>query len=328
MKRVFLLLMCACLLVSCSKTDTDADTVATVAGTKITKGELEFYLESIKNQLSDTELSVDWQTEIEGEKAIDVAKQRALEVAVSNIEYCEVAQANGIKLTDKDRNDIDLMKKQFITKCGGDEAYKKFLEEKDITDDFIQLICESVVYYQKLSDKLEADEPLSEEALLKYYEDNREAIAGDYRKAKHILLLTMDPQTGDVFSEDVRNEKKELAESLFKKVKDGADFDAIMNEYSEDTGLSAYPDGYIFTSGQMVPEFEQAVDSISAGEITMCKSDYGYHIIKRMPLEYQDMSEQVKEAAMRDRISEILKDWEKEKDIKVEINEEVMKSIE
>ena len=93
---------------------------------KITKGELEFYLESIKNQLSDTELSVDWQTEIEGEKAIDVAKQRALEVAVFNIEYCKVAQANGIKLTDKDKNDIDLMKKQFITKCGGDEAYKDF----------------------------------------------------------------------------------------------------------------------------------------------------------------------------------------------------------
>ena len=323
MKKMFLLLLCVCLLVSCS----GSDTAATVAGKKITKGELEFYLASIKSQLSDTELSADWQTEIEGEKAIDVAKQRALEIAVSDIEYRMVAKARGIELGEEDKKQIDSIKNQVISSHGGEEGYKSFLKENNITDKFIGLMCESMVYYEKLSDKLEKDEPFTEEALSEYYTENKKTIDGDSKKAKHILILTMDPQTGEVFSEDVQNEKKELAESLLERINGGEDFDTLMKEYTEDPGLATAPDGYVFKPGDMVPEFEQAVDSVSEGGITLCKSDYGYHIIKRVPIEYSDMKEQVKEVAMRSKITEMLKDWEKENDIKVEINEEVMKSV-
>lgn len=329
MKKIFLLLMCACLLVSCAKTKTepDANTVATVADTKITIGELEFYLEAIKDQMNAEDSSFDWQTEIEGEKAIDVAKKRALENAVENIEYCKLAQANGITLTEKDKNDIVLMKQQFIKQCGGEDAYNKFLKEKDITDDFIQLICESVVYYEKLSDKYKAEEPFTEDELLKYYEANKESVEGDYKKAKHILIMTKDPETGEAFSEDVKKEKKELAEKLLARIRAGEDFDALMVEYTEDPGIESYPDGYVFRHGTMVQEFENAVDSVAEGEITLCQSDYGYHIIKRLPLEYADMAELVEEAAMRDKISEKLKEWEKKNNIKVEINEEAMKKV-
>ena len=329
MKKIFLLLMCACLLVSCTKnkTEPDANTVAMVADTKITVGELGFYLESIKDQLSAEDSSLDWQTEIEGEKAIDIAKKRALEIAVSNIEYCKVAEANGITLSEKDKSDISLMKQQFITQCGGGDAYNKFLKEKDITDDFIQLICESVVYYEKLSNKYKEEEPFTEEELLSYYIANKETVDGDYKKAKHILILTMNPETGEVFSEAVKNEKKALAEKLLGRIQAGEDFDALMKEYTEDPGLGAYPDGYLFKPGDMVQEFENAVDSVGYGEIVLCQSDYGYHIIKRLPVEYEDVSELVEEAAMRDKISEKLKEWEKENNIKVEINEEAMKRV-
>ena len=323
MKRIFLLLVCFCLLVSCA----GSDTVATVSGTKITKGELEFYLKSIKSQLSDTELSTDWQTEIEGEKAIDVAKQRALEIAVSNVEYRMLAKDKGIVLTEKDKNKIKNIKEQVIANNGDDEGYKKFLAENGITDKFIQLMCESMVYYEKLTDKLLEDEPLTEDELLKYYEDNKKTVDGEIKKAKHILFLTNNPETGEVFSEEVKAEKKALAERVFEQIKEGADFDALMKEYTEDPGISAHPDGYVFAPGEMVAEFEQAVDSISVGEVTLCESEFGYHIIKRLPTEYSDMEDKVKEAALRDKISVMLDAWEKENNIKIEINEEVMKSV-
>lgn len=326
MKKIFLLLMCACLLVSCAGTDT----VATVAGTKITKGEFEFYLASIKRQMSDTELSTeeDWQTkEIEGKKAIDVAKERALESAVSNIEYREILKAQGMELTAENKQKITSIKQSVINNHGGDAAYKEFLKKNNLTDEFIQLMCESMVCYEKLSKKLEEDGLLTDEVLAKYYEENKKKLDGDYRKAKHILILTKDSETQEVFSEEVQEEKKEFAESLLEQVKEGADFDALMNEYSEDPGLKTNPDGYLFTSGEMVPEFEQAVDSVSEGEYTICKTDYGYHIIKRLPIEYQDMKEQTKESAISDKISEQLKEWEKKNNIKVEVNEEVMKTI-
>ena len=62
-----------------------------------------------------------------------------------------------------------------------------------------------------------------------------------------------------------------------------------MNDYSEDTGLATNPDGYqAVEAGQMVPEFEEASLALEPGEISdIVESDYGYHIILRLPLEVE-----------------------------------------
>lgn len=70
-----------------------------------------------------------------------------------------------------------------------------------------------------------------------------------------------------------------------QQVQNGKDFDLLIQEYSEDPGCAKNPDGYIFTDGQMIIEFENAVKSIDIGEFTTCKSDYGYHIIQRLALD-------------------------------------------
>ena len=45
------------------------------------------------------------------------------------------------------------------------------------------------------------------------------------------------------------------------------------------------PAGYIFTKGEMVQSFEEAVYGARIDEITKpVQSDYGYHIIKRLAL--------------------------------------------
>ena len=64
MKKLIPLLLSVLLLSSCS-----GNTAVTVGDIKITQSEVEFYLDSIKSQMSDTELQTDedWQTkEIEG----------------------------------------------------------------------------------------------------------------------------------------------------------------------------------------------------------------------------------------------------------------------
>ena len=153
MKKILALFLFALVLSSCA----NSDIVATVGSEKITRGEFEFYLSSIKSQLSGTELKTDedWQTqEIEGERAIDVAKQRALEIAVLNAEYGEVAKAQNIRLTEQEKENVKTTKQQVISSYGGDAEYKQFLKENNITDSFIQLMCESTVYYEKLVDKV------------------------------------------------------------------------------------------------------------------------------------------------------------------------------
>ena len=62
-------------------------------------------------------------------------------------------------------------------------------------------------------------------------------------------------------------------------------FGRLADEYSEDPGRQTNPDGYIFTPGTMVQEFESATEALKYGEISgIVESDYGYHIILRKDL--------------------------------------------
>ncbi len=113
-------------------------------------------------------------------------------------------------------------------------------------------------------------------------EDCREFISERFMKAKHILIAF------ENYEDEKSAEKK--ANEILALVKKNDDFDSLMNEYSEDPGSAYYPDGYVFTAGEMVKEFEEAVKGLEEGKITdtWVKSTYGYHIIKRESLANSD----------------------------------------
>ncbi len=104
-----------------------------------------------------------------------------------------------------------------------------------------------------------------------YMPDEKEVAAyytDTFMAAKHILISD-----------------KNTASSVLSKIKKGEDFDKLMAEYTEDPGLETNPDGYVFTSGEMVAEFENAVKALKVGKVSdLVESDYGYHIIKRIEL--------------------------------------------
>ncbi|MBF0465671.1 MAG: peptidylprolyl isomerase [Nitrospirae bacterium] len=87
----------------------------------------------------------------------------------------------------------------------------------------------------------------------------------EQRKASHILVKTEDE-----------------AKDVLAKIKKGEDFGKLAKETSIDK-MSAEKNGDVgyFGKGQMVPEFDKAVFSMSKGEISApVKSQFGYHIIK------------------------------------------------
>ncbi len=102
----------------------------------------------------------------------------------------------------------------------------------------------------------------------------------DYVRAKHILIL----------SEDDKEKAKKTITDIKKRLDKGEDFDKLMEELSEDPGSKEIPQGYVFTYGEMVPEFEKAAFALKEGEISdMVETAYGYHIIKREPLPQVDI---------------------------------------
>ena len=72
-----------------------------------------------------------------------------------------------------------------------------------------------------------------------------------------------------------------------------------MNEYSEDgrndDGTLAMPNGYTLVyQGQMVPEFEEGAMALEVGQISdPVQSDFGYHIILRLPIDKDQLKDQL-----------------------------------
>ena len=129
-------------------------------------------------------------------------------------------------------------------------------------------------------------EKVSEEQALSYLKEQ------GYLRANHILLSTMDLQTGEALDEATVAEKEALAQKLVTELQAIQDpeelverFRELKEEYCEDSGKTAYPDGYVFLPGEMVTEFEDGVTALADYGLSQpVKTSYGYHIILRLPL--------------------------------------------
>ena len=123
-------------------------------------------------------------------------------------------------------------------------------------------------------------------------------------KAKHILLATIDLDTREPLDEATVAQKKAQAEDFLAQLRAAEDpialFDDLMNEHSEDSGLATNPDGYTTAKGEMVAPF-----ALKAGEISeVVESDFGYHIILRLPLDPDDFRDDCVGSLMEKRIDQ------------------------
>ncbi|MBD5769717.1 peptidylprolyl isomerase [Marinomonas colpomeniae] len=107
-------------------------------------------------------------------------------------------------------------------------------------------------------------------------------------KTRHILVR----------ANEIRNlsQTEELADELYAKLKNGADFTATAKEYSEDQGstLQGGDLGWV-TPGTMVPEFEAMMDKTDVGDISKpFRTQFGWHILEVEGRREADISDKVK----------------------------------
>lgn len=112
----------------------------------------------------------------------------------------------------------------------------------------------------------------------------REPLANN-AQVKHILIGWRDLDAAR--DERAKGRSKEEAENqvraLLGQIKAGANFEALMKQYSEDPGSAstgrAYP---VSPDAQLVIEFKMLGLRLRVDEVGVVASDYGFHIIKRV----------------------------------------------
>jgi peptidyl-prolyl cis-trans isomerase C len=139
--------------------------------------------------------------------------------------------------------------------------------------------------------------------------------------ARHILFLTQDPDTRLPVSDDKKKAKRQLAEDVLKRARNGEDFAKLAEQYSEDPGSKTQggdlppfgKDGMIAGGqGQMVAPFTAAAFSLTNNQISdIVETDYGYHIIQlldKTPAKKLTLADKIPDTTetVGDRLKEVL----------------------
>jgi len=121
-------------------------------------------------------------------------------------------------------------------------------------------------------------EQVSDTAIRNYYAANIEQFESKRAQASHILIRTNKNTT-----EAERKVKYTRAHQAYSQLKAGADFSAVVAEFSEDT-ISAKKDGSLgwLNQGAIDPVFSKTIFSeLKAGEISPpIQTSFGFHIVK------------------------------------------------
>jgi parvulin-like peptidyl-prolyl isomerase len=111
----------------------------------------------------------------------------------------------------------------------------------------------------------------------------REPIANT-AQVKHILIAWKDVTRGDPRAmKRTKADAEKVIVELLDKIKAGANFEALMKEFSEDPGSASTGRAYtVTTEAQLVIEFKMIGMRLGVGELGVVESEFGFHIIKRV----------------------------------------------
>lgn len=295
-------------------------TILTIDGVEVPAERYLFWLvNSIETQKmygTALETDEDWIQQVNGTPIRDAIKMDALDTMLLYQVVETQAAGRGITVSQEELDELNAQLQDLVDQSGGEEYFQNRLDGVCISREGFLAMNQVQYLDQGLMEQMEENGEL--EVTAAEVDEFIEAY-GIYG-AKHILLSTRRMNADGTGYEDLSDEEKaqvlEKANGLREQLRNAGDseelFDQLMNEYSEDTrdeeGNLASPDGYTLAyAGQMVPEFEEGALALEVGQISEpIQTDYGYHIILRIPEDRSQIEENLNSSY---KMNTILQGW-------------------
>lgn len=271
------------------------EVMLTVNGIDVTWGELFYwYVYDVSNMEKTNGNITDWNAAC-GFAEDKTNREYVMENALDTVKhYCALeskAKELGVSLNKDDQAKLQTTWNDNVKSYGNgdEETFLAYLKKAYLTKDLYDHINEvSMLYDRMLSNMFGTNgEKLSDSDILEKASDM------GYVRVKHILISTKD-DSGAALTGDKLAEKKTQAQSLLNELKRITDktelekrFDQMITQYGGDPGVEYYTEGYTFIPGKgtMDANFESAAGKLSEYELSgLVQTDYGYHIILRLPL--------------------------------------------
>ncbi len=288
------------LFIDGKQVDTENLTIMTVDGIDVPFDEYRYIYKFVDMQYFSGGSSAYWEAHPEVfPDMLDIVEAQVME----NLWGVMLANRFGVTLNEDDEAQIDAAIEEQVASFESHEAYEEAMAASGINEDLLRrLVRESVTGNRAYEDLF-----MDPEGELRPTDDQiREGLKNDYVRVYHVLVSN-DHFSGEEGYEDADEETlkaaaKEYAEELLERIKNGEDIYTLAQE-ADDPGMVGNPDGYLFSYGVMVEEFEEASFALEVGEVSdLVETDYGYHIIQRLEQEQyaEDNWDKVSQAYVTD----------------------------
>ncbi len=271
----------------------EADTVLlTINGSDVTWGELYFWILN-GVQMLEAEYGAqvqDFNAVYTGDPTLGSNAEAVLTYSINAISQYRaldtMASKLGVELSEESKEGMQLQKESDMRSVGA-ETEEEFAE-----------ILAQMFSYPELYDYMNRSYYLVDECFRQIYGNMGEkctdadamayAEKNEYVRVKHLLFSILDEERNPLPEEEI-TAKRAAAEAALEKLRAAEDKEAMIDELmpqSEDPGCQTYTEGYVFTRGKMVQEFEDAAYALGDGEISdIVETNYGYHILLRLPMD-------------------------------------------
>jgi peptidyl-prolyl cis-trans isomerase SurA len=250
------------------------DGIAAVIGDEIileSEVDEEFYIYTMRTGA--TGLAQEEAAEIRATIVREMVNEMLL-VAMAHRDTIELAP--GDVESEMDRRIADLVERH-----GSQEALDEALEQEGMTLADLENLYEDEIERRLLAERVVRREVHDNVSVTwgeveSYYNEHTEEV-GRIPEAYHIAGILITPKIAD----SAKFAAIDRLNEAIARIEEGEPFEQLAAEYSDDPGGASGGDLGTFGRGTMVPEFEDAVFAMSAGELSgIIPTRFGFHVVE------------------------------------------------